>query len=45
MGLPDHLTQGNYEIDQLLIGNVVKKPSELNKKHHINSKCLKKNVE
>ncbi|KAL6090311.1 hypothetical protein STEG23_009234 [Scotinomys teguina] len=37
-GLPG---QGNDEIDQLLIGNVLE-ASEFHKKHHVNSKGLKK---
>ncbi|KAL6031936.1 hypothetical protein STEG23_004786 [Scotinomys teguina] len=40
-GLPGPLAQGNDEIDQLLIGNVLE-ASEFHKKHHVNSKGLKK---
>lgn len=40
-GLPGPLTQGNNEIDQLLIGSVLD-ASEFHKKHHVNSKGLKK---
>ncbi|KAL6093193.1 hypothetical protein STEG23_016117 [Scotinomys teguina] len=40
-GLPGLLVQGNDEIDQLLIGNVLE-ASEFHKKHHVNSKGLKK---
>ena len=39
-GLPGPLAQ-LYEIDQLLIGNVLE-ASEFHKKHHVNSKSLKK---
>ncbi|KAL6070467.1 hypothetical protein STEG23_006054, partial [Scotinomys teguina] len=39
--LPGPLAQGNDEIDQLLIGNVLE-ASEFHKKHHVNSKGLKK---
>ena len=41
MGLPGVLAQGNAEIDQLLIGRVLQ-ASEFHKKHHVNSKGLKK---
>ena len=41
MGLPVPLAQGNEEIDQLLIESVLKS-SEFHKKHHVNSKGLKK---
>ena len=41
MGLPGPLAQDNAEIDQLLIGSMLK-ASEFHKKHHINSKNLKK---
>ncbi|KAL6044970.1 hypothetical protein STEG23_011887 [Scotinomys teguina] len=40
-GLPGPLAQGNDEIDQLLIGNVLE-ASKFHKKHHVNSKGLKK---
>ncbi|KAL6065033.1 hypothetical protein STEG23_028902 [Scotinomys teguina] len=40
-GLPGPLAQGNDEIDKLLIGNVLE-ASEFHKKHHVNSKGLKK---
>ncbi|KAL6038953.1 hypothetical protein STEG23_010042 [Scotinomys teguina] len=40
-GLPGPPAQGNDEIDQLLIGNVLE-ASEFHKKHHVNSKGLKK---
>ncbi|ERE72103.1 HERV-K-3q27.3 provirus ancestral Pol protein [Cricetulus griseus] len=40
-GLPGPLAQGNDEIDHLLIGSVLK-VSEFHKKHHVNSKALKK---
>lgn len=40
-GLPGPLAQGNNEIDQLLIGSVLE-ASEFHKKHHVNSKGLKK---
>ena len=40
-GLPGSLAQGKTEIDQLLIGNVLK-ASEFHKKHHVNSNGLKK---
>ena len=40
MGLPGALAQGNNEIDQLLVGNVLE-ASEFHKKHHVNSKGLK----
>ncbi|KAL6082528.1 hypothetical protein STEG23_004612 [Scotinomys teguina] len=40
-GLPGHLTQGNDEIDQLLIGNVLE-ASKFHNKNHVNSKGLKK---
>ena len=40
MGLPGPLVQGNNEIDQLLIRNVLE-TSEFHKKHHINRKALK----
>lgn len=33
--------QGNDETDQLLVGNVLE-ASEFSKKHHVNSKRLKK---
>ena len=38
---PGPLAQVNAEIDQLLIGSVLK-ASEFHKKHHVNSKSLKK---
>ena len=41
MGLPGPLAQGNDEIDKFLIGNVLE-ALEFHKKHHINSKGLKK---
>ncbi|KAL6043129.1 hypothetical protein STEG23_019310, partial [Scotinomys teguina] len=41
MGLPGPLAQGNDEIDKLLIGNVLE-ASEFHKKHHVNSKGLKR---
>ena len=41
MGLPGPLSQGTNEIDQLL-GETVPETSELHKKHHVNSKGLKK---
>ena len=41
MGLPGPLVQGNAQIDQLLIGSVLR-ASEFHKKHHVNSKGLKK---
>ena len=41
MDLPGPLAQGNDEIDQLLIGNVLE-ATEFHKKHHVNSKSLKK---
>ncbi|ERE71793.1 Pol polyprotein [Cricetulus griseus] len=41
MGLPGPLAQGNDEIDRLLIGTVLE-ASEFHKKHHVNSKGLKK---
>ncbi|KAL6080845.1 hypothetical protein STEG23_037091, partial [Scotinomys teguina] len=41
MGLPGHLAQDNDEIDKLLIGNVLE-ASEFHKKHHVNSKGLKR---
>ncbi|KAL6094163.1 hypothetical protein STEG23_021836 [Scotinomys teguina] len=40
-GLPGPLAQGNDEIDKLLIGNVLE-ASEFHKKHHVNSKGLKR---
>ena len=40
-GLPGHLAQGNAEADQFLIRNVTG-PQNFVKKHHVNSKCLKK---
>ncbi|MBV2133725.1 DDE-type integrase/transposase/recombinase [Pseudomonas sp. MAP12] len=40
-GLPGPLAQGNDEIDRLLIGSVLE-ASEFHKKHHVNSKGLKK---
>ena len=40
-GLPGPLAQGNEEIDQLLIGNVLE-ASKFHEKHHINGKGLKK---
>ncbi|KAL6032385.1 hypothetical protein STEG23_008139, partial [Scotinomys teguina] len=40
-GLPGPLVQGNDEIDKLLIGNVLE-ASEFHKKHHVNSKGLKR---
>ncbi|KAL6087202.1 hypothetical protein STEG23_008811, partial [Scotinomys teguina] len=40
-GLPGTLVQGNDEIDKLLIGNVLE-ASEFHKKHHVNSKGLKR---
>ena len=40
-GLPGPLAQGNDEIDRLLIGTVLE-ASEFHKKHHVNSKVLKK---
>ena len=40
-GLPGPLAQGNAEIDQLLIGSMLQ-ASEFHKKHHVNSKGLKK---
>lgn len=40
-GLPGPLAQGNNEIDQLLIGSALE-ASEFHKKHHVNSKGLKK---
>ena len=40
-GLPGPLEQGNDEIDQLLVGKVLE-ASEFHKKHHVNSKDLKK---
>ncbi|KAL6085603.1 hypothetical protein STEG23_025074 [Scotinomys teguina] len=42
-GLPGPLAQGNDEIDKLLIGNVLE-ALEFHKKHHVNSKGLKRNV-
>ena len=41
MGLPGPLAQGNADIDQLLTGSVLQ-ASEFHKKHHVNSKGLKK---
>ena len=41
MGLPDPLAQGNDEIDQLLVVNMLE-ASEFHKKYHVNSKGLKK---
>jgi hypothetical protein len=41
MDLPGPLAQGNDEIDQLLIGNVLE-ATEFHKEHHVNSKRLKK---
>ena len=41
MSLPGPLAKGNKEIDQLLIGNVLK-VSEFHEKHYVNSKGLKK---
>ena len=41
MGLPGPLAQGNDEIHCLLIGSVLE-ASEFHKKHHMNSKGLKK---
>ncbi|ERE82961.1 sorting nexin-6-like protein [Cricetulus griseus] len=41
IGLPGPLAQGNDEIDGLLIGTVLE-ASEFHKKHHVNSKGLKK---
>ncbi|KAL6031325.1 hypothetical protein STEG23_000678 [Scotinomys teguina] len=40
-GLPGPLAQGNDEIGKLLIGNVLE-ASEFHKKHHVNSKGLKR---
>ncbi|KAL6030018.1 hypothetical protein STEG23_006786 [Scotinomys teguina] len=40
-GLPGPLAQDNDEIDKLLIGNVLE-ASEFHKKHHVNSKGLKR---
>ncbi|EGV93609.1 HERV-K_3q27.3 provirus ancestral Pol protein [Cricetulus griseus] len=40
-GLPGSLAQGNDEIDRLLIGSVLE-ASEFHRKHHVNSKGLKK---
>ena len=40
-GLPDPLAQSNADIDQLLIGSMLE-ASEFYKKHHVNSKGLKK---
>ncbi|KAL6093039.1 hypothetical protein STEG23_031351, partial [Scotinomys teguina] len=40
-GLPGPLAQGNDEIDKLFIGNVLE-ASEFHKKHHVNSKGLKR---
>ncbi|KAL6083314.1 hypothetical protein STEG23_007305 [Scotinomys teguina] len=40
-GLPGPLAQGNNEIDKLLIGNMLE-ASEFHKKHHVNSKDLKR---
>ena len=40
-GPPGHLVQGNDEIDQLLIGNMLE-ASESHKKHHDNSKSFKR---
>ena len=40
-GLWGPLTQGNNEIDQLLIGSILE-ASEIHKKHHVKSKRLKK---
>ncbi|KAL6059743.1 hypothetical protein STEG23_009665, partial [Scotinomys teguina] len=40
-GLPGPLAQGNDETDKLLIGNVLE-ASEFHKKHHVNSKGLKR---
>jgi hypothetical protein len=37
------LAQGNDEIDQLLIGNVLE-ASKFHEKHHINGKGLKKKI-
>ena len=42
-GLPGPLAQGNEEIDQLLIGNVLE-ASKFHKKHHANGKGLKKKI-
>ena len=41
MGLLSPLVQGNTDINQLLIGSVLE-VSEFHKKHHVNSKGLKK---
>ena len=41
MGLPGSLAQGNAEINQLLIRNVLE-ASEFHEKHYVNSKGLKK---
>ncbi|KAL6080855.1 hypothetical protein STEG23_037101 [Scotinomys teguina] len=41
LSLPGPLAQGNDEIDKLLIGNVLE-ASEFHKKHHVNSKGLKR---
>lgn len=40
-GLPGPLAQGNNEIYELLVGSVLE-ASEFHKKHHVNSKGLKK---
>lgn len=40
-GLPGLIAKGNEEIDELLIGNELE-ASEFHKKHHVNSKGLKK---
>ncbi|KAL6084245.1 hypothetical protein STEG23_037991, partial [Scotinomys teguina] len=40
-GLPGPLAQGNDKIDKLLIGNVLE-ASEFHKKHHVNTKGLKR---
>lgn len=42
MGLPDPLAQGNEEINQFLIGNVLE-ASEFYYNHHVDSKGLKRN--
>ncbi|MEJ1274732.1 amelotin [Cricetulus griseus] len=42
-GLPGPLAQGNDEIDRLLIDTVLE-VSEFHKKHHVNSKDLKKDI-
>ena len=41
MGLPGPLGQGNTKTDQLLMGSVLQ-ASEFHKRHHVNSKGLKK---